>query len=257
MSWPAFPLGFYPIAVLAILLTGISKGGFGAGSGGLAVPLMSIFIAPPEAAGIMLPILCAMDIFTVHAYRRSWSRSHLAAMLPGALVGIAAGAFAFGTLPVNAIRLLLGMISVTFAINQGFGLSARLAARLERERDKPGRVAGAFWGGLSGFTSTLAHAGGPPFAVYMLPQKLDKSLLVGTSAVFFLVVNYVKLVPYAFLGQLNAGNLTTALAFAPLAPVGIWMGVWLHARVSDRVFYRISYVLLFVTGAKLIWDGVA
>lgn len=256
MTWPAFPLGFYPIAVLAILLTGISKGGFGAGSGGLAVPLMSIFIAPPEAAGIMLPILCAMDIFTVHAYRRRWSRQHLSAMLPGALVGIALGAFAFGSLPVNAIRILLGLISVTFAINQVFGLSARLAARLAREREKPGRVAGAFWGGLSGLTSTLAHAGGPPFAVYMLPQKLDKSLLVGTSAVFFLVVNYVKLVPYALLGQLNAGNLATALVFAPLAPLGIWLGVWLHARVSDWLFYRISYALLFITGAKLVWDGV-
>ena len=98
---------------------------------------------------------------------------------------------------------------------------------------KPGRVAGAVWGAVSGFTSTLAHAGGPPFAVYMLPQRIDKTALVATSAVFFLVVNYVKLVPYAFLGQLNAANLTTALIFAPLAPLGIWLGVWLHRRASE------------------------
>jgi uncharacterized membrane protein YfcA len=256
MTWPAFPLAFYPVAIVAILLTGISKGGFGAGSGGLAVPLMSIFIAPPEAAGIMLPILCAMDLFGVHAYRGRWSTAHLKVMLPGALIGIGLGALAFGSLPVNAIRLLLGIIAVTFAVNQELGLTAKLAARLDRAHARPGPLAGAFWGGVSGFTSTLAHAGGPPFAVYMLPQKLDKTLLVGTSVVFFLVVNYVKLVPYAFLGQLNLGNLTASLVFAPLAPLGIWLGVWLHARISERAFYRVSYALLFLTGVKLIYDAL-
>ena len=257
MAFPDFPLGFYPVAVVAILITGISKGGFGQGAGGLAVPLMSMFIAPPEAAGIMLPILCAMDIFGVHAYRRSWSREHLAIMLPGAIVGIAVGGLAFGTLPVNAIRLLLGLIAVTFALNQWLRLSERLASRLAARRGPPGHVAGAFWGGLSGFTSTLAHAGGPPFAVYMLAQKVDKTLFVGTSAVFFLVVNYVKLVPYYFVGQLNVGNLAAALLFSPLAPLGIWLGVWIHRRMSQTVFLNVSYTLLLATGLKLIYDAVA
>jgi uncharacterized membrane protein YfcA len=250
--WPDFPLGFYPVAIIAILLTGMVKGGFGTGAGGLAVPLMSIYIAPPEAAGIMLPILCAMDIFSVHAYRGRWSREHLRALLPGALIGIAIGALAFGMLPVDAIRLLIGLIAVAFALNSWFALTARITKRML----KPGPVAGAFWGTASGFTSTLAHAGGPPFAVYMLPQRIDKTALVATSAVFFLVVNYVKLVPYAFLGQLNAANLTTALIFAPLAPLGIWLGVWLHKRASEEAFYRVSYTLLFATGLKLIWDAL-
>ncbi len=253
MTWPDFPLGFYPVAIVAILLTGMVKGGFGTGAGGLAVPLMSIYVAPPEAAGIMLPILCAMDIFGVHAYRGRWSREHLRALLPGALVGIGIGALAFGALPVNAIRLLIGLIAVTFTLNSWFGWTARLTARMA----KPGPAAGAFWGAASGFTSTLAHAGGPPFAVYMLPQRIDKTALVATSAVFFLVVNYVKLVPYAFLGQLNATNLTTALIFAPLAPLGIWLGVWLHKRASEEAFYHVSYTLLFATGLKLIWDAFA
>jgi len=253
MPWPDFPLAFYPVALGAILLTGIAKGGFGAGSGGLAVPIMSIFIAPPEAAGIMLPILCAMDLFGVHAYRGRWSHAHLKIMLPGALMGIGLGAIAFGALPVNGIRLLLGVIAVTFALNRWFRITERLAAHMA----KPGPVAGAFWGAASGFTSTLAHAGGPPFAVYMLPQKLDKTVLVATSVGFFLIVNYVKLVPYYFLGQLNTGNLAAALLFAPLAPLGIWLGVWLHRAVSERAFYQVSYALLFATGAKLIWDAVA
>jgi len=253
MHWPDFPLAFYPVAVIAILLTGISKGGFGVGAGGLAVPLMSIFIAPPEAAGIMLPILCAMDLFGAHAYRGRWSRTHLRVLLPGAIVGIGLGALAFGALSVNAVRLLLGLIAVTFALNKWFGLAERFATRVAA----PGRVAGVFWGGVAGFTSTLAHAGGPPFAVYMLPQRLDKTLLAGTSVVFFLVVNYVKLVPYAFLGQLNPGNLAAALIFAPLAPLGVWLGVWLHRRISEQAFYGVSYALLFATGVKLIWDAIA
>jgi hypothetical protein len=256
MLVPDFPLGFYPVAALAILITGISKSGFGAGSGGVAVPMMSIFIAPPEAAGIMLPILCAMDLFGVHAYRGKWSSAHLRVLLPGALIGITVGAFAFGALPVNAIRLLLGVIAVTFALNQWFRLTERLAARAAREAGPPGRPAGVFWGAVSGFTSTLAHAGGPPFAIWMLPQKLDKTVLVATSVVFFLVVNWVKLVPYAFLGQLSTTNLSTALLFSPLAPIGIALGVWLHKRISDRAFYAVSYGLLFVTGLKLIWDAV-
>ena len=256
MTLPDYPAAFYPVAAFAILITAISKGGFGQAAGGLAVPLMAMFIAPAEAAGIMLPILCAMDLFSVYAYRSTWSREHLAILLPGALVGIALGALAFGLLPVNAIRLLLGIIAITFALNQWLRLTERIAARMAAQRGKPGRVAGAFWGGVSGFTSTLAHAGGPPFAIYMLAQKVDKTLFVGTAAVFFIVVNYVKLVPYYFLGQLSVGNLTTALLFAPLAPIGVWFGVWVHRRLSQQLFLNASYALLLATGAKLIYDGL-
>ena len=131
-----------------------------------------------------------------------------------------------------------------------------MARRLAAPRRPPGRIAGSFWGVLSGFTGTLAHAGGPPFAVYILAQTADKTLIVATSAVFFFVVNYVKLVPYYFIDQLNAGNLTTALLFAPLAPLGVLLGVWLHRRVSAQLFYRVSYALLFATGAKLFFDAL-
>lgn len=257
MSWPDFPAAFYPVAVFAILLTGIAKGGFGAGSGGLAVPIMSIFIAPPEAAGIMLPILCAMDLFGVHAYRGRWSRAHLAALVPGALAGIALGGLAFGALSANAIRVVVGGIAVLFALNRWLRLSERIAARLARAPAPPGRAAGTFWGAVSGFTSTLAHAGGPPFVIYLLPHRPDKTTFVATSVIFFLIVNYVKLVPYAILGQLNAANLATSLLFAPLAPIGIRLGVWLHRRMPEAVFYQVTYVLLFASGSKLLWDALA
>jgi uncharacterized membrane protein YfcA len=255
--WPNFPLAFYPVAIFVILLAGIAKGGFGQGSGGVAVPMMAMFISPQEAAGIMLPILCAMDLFSVHAYRGRFSREHLKILLPGAVVGIAAGGLAFGLLPVNAVRLLLGVIAVTFALNQWLRLTERIASMLTRDRGKPGTVAGVFWGALSGFTSTLAHAGGPPYAIYMLAQKIDKTLFVGTSVVFFLIVNYMKLIPYYFVGQLNFGNLTAALLFSPLAPLGVWIGVWIHNRISQSSFLNASYTLLLVTGVKLIHDAFA
>ena len=95
------------------------------------------------------------------------------------------------------------------------------------------------------------------YAALLRARPEDKTTLVATSVVFFLVVNYVKLVPYHFLGQLNLGNLTAALLFAPLAPIGIWMGVWLHRKVSEAAFYQIAYTLLFATGAKLVWDALA
>ena len=204
---------------IAILITGISKGGFAAGAAGLAVPLMSMFIAPPMAAGIMLPILCAMDIFGVHAYRGTWSRSHVARCCPARSLGIVLGGLAFGALSVErgAARRRHHLDRVRAQPGVRHHRAHRSAARGAARPPGTGRRrrSGA---PLSGFTSTLAHAGGPPFAICMLPQRLDKTTLVATSALFFLVVNYVKLVPYAMLGQLNIGNLATSLLFAPLAP---------------------------------------
>ena len=255
MSWPEFPIAFYPIAMIAILLTGVSKGGFAGGAGGISVPLMSILIAPPEAAGIMLPILCAMDVFSVHAYRGRWSIPHLRILLPGALAGVALGGLAFGMLSVNLIRFLVGMVAVVFTLNKWFSLTDRLARQLSVRQQTPGPRGGVICGMISGFTSTLAHSGGPPFAVYIYLQKLDKTVIVATSTAFFFILNYAKLVPYYFLGQLNTANLSTSLIFSPLAPLGVWLGVWLHKRVSERTFFNVSYVLLFASGVKLIVDA--
>ena len=217
---------------------------------------MSLFIAPAEAAGIMLPILCAMDIFGVQVYWRAWSRAQVRIMLPGAIVGIAVGAFAFGAMPVNAVRLLIGCISILFAVNAWFRLTERIARRLVAEHHPPGPRAGALWGSLSGFTSTLAHAGGPPYTIYMLALGVDKTTFVATSAVFFFAVNYIKLIPYYFLGQLNTANLTTALVFAPLVPIGVWIGVWIHRRISADHFFKATHLLLFASGLKLVYDGL-
>ncbi len=242
---------FYALAVPAMIIAGISKGGFGGGVVVLAVPLMSLAVPPQQAAAVMLPILMAMDLLALWVYRNSFDRGHLRILLPAAVIGVGAGWASFGLLDAAVIRLVLGVIAVSFTLDYWFKFRPRQSAT------GPNRIWGGFWAAVSGFTSFMAHAGGPPLNVYLLPKGLEKRLFVGTVAVFFLVVNWMKLVPYALLGQFHAANLTTSLILLPLAPAGIWLGVWLQSRVSDRIFYGVCYALLLVTGLKLGYDGMA
>ncbi len=241
---------FYVLAVPAVLIAGISKGGFGSGLVVLAVPLMSLRVPPPQAAAIMLPILVAMDLTAFWNYRRSFDRAHLKVILPASVLGIGLGWATFGLLDAAAVRLLVGALAILFPLGYWFNLKPPTLA-------VPPRLWGGLWGAVAGFTSFVAHAGGPPVLVYLLPQKLEKRLFVGTLVVFFMVVNALKLVPYGQLGQFHAGNLMTSGALLPLAPLGIWLGLWMQNRIPDRAFYNVCYVFLALTGVKLVWDGLA
>ncbi len=241
---------FYVLAVPAILITGIAKSGFGGGLGILAVPMMALAIAPARAAAILLPILCLMDAVNIWHYRRKWDRTNIKILLPAGLAGVVIGAFTFRYLTDAHIRILIGVIAVVFAMNY---LRKRDSAQPPRG---PDAVRGSFWGVVAGFVSFGVHAGGPPANVYLLPQRLDKSVFVGTLVVMFTILNFVKLVPYGLLGQLSVSNMSTSLVLTPLAPLGVWLGLRLHAIVDERWFYPICYALLFLTGAKLLYDGV-
>lgn len=241
---------FYTAAIPAILLTGISKGGFAGGIGLVAVPLMALTISPVQAAGIMLPILIVMDMMGVWAYRQSFDRLNLIYLLPGAAIGIGIGTLLAGTVEDDHVRLLVGLIAVLFVANYLFAHVA------ERPPAGPGKVRGTLWGMIGGFTSFVAHAGSPPFQIYMLPQRPDKTIYVGTSVMFFTIVNLIKLPAYASLGQLVAGNLTTSLVLLPLAPLGMVLGIKLHHRIPERPFFRVTYALITIVGLKLIYDGV-
>jgi hypothetical protein len=244
---------FYLLAVPVVLIVGISKGGFGGGVGMLAVPVLSFAVPLPRAAAVLLPILCVMDLFAVAAYRGEFSRPDLEKLLPGALAGIAVGALAFGAFDERWLRVVVGVIAVAFSADWVLGLSR---GQTRGEGRAPGTWAGVVWGSVAGFTSTLAHAGGPPVSVYLLPRRLHPTLYVGTTVVVFTIINYVKLVPYAWLGQLRAENLATSLVLLPLAPIGVRLGRWLHDRVDEVWFYRVVYGLLLVTGLKLVAEAL-
>lgn len=241
---------FYAAAVPAVLVFGISKGGFGGGLGTLAVPLMALVISPVQAAGILLPILCLMDLMSLWAYRSKWVWTELRVLLPASVVGIGIGTWLFEYMSPAVIRLIVGIVAVAFTLHY---VAARRGSG-SSPRHFP-RSAGVLGGATAGFTSFVAHSGGPPINMYLLGRPLDRTDFVATTVLFFAVVNYVKLVPYAWLGQLQGGNLLTSLVLAPLAPIGILAGVYLHKRVSDRIFFAVVYVLLFLVGMKLIWDG--
>jgi uncharacterized protein len=241
---------FYAVAIPAILLVGISKGGFGSGAGMFATPLIALTVPIPQAAAILLPILCVMDAAGLWAYRGRYSGAVLRTILVGGLAGIALGTLSFRYIDEAVIRIVLGAMALGFILQ-------RYAVRANTVAAAPSKARGFFWSLASGLTSTIAHAGGPPLSIYLLPLRLDKAVLVGTTVVFFAVVNVAKLVPYAWLGLFDARNLATSAVLAPLAPFGIWLGVSLMRRLSEVLFYRICYAILAVVGVKLLWDGFA
>jgi len=240
---------FYAVAIPAILLTGLAKGGFLGAAGGLAVPMMSLVISPVQAAGIMLPILNTMDMTGLVAYRREFHWPNLKILLPAALVGIAIGWATAAYVTEAHVRLIVGVVALAFSMRYWLG---------GRHTDKvatPNRLKGSFWGLVAGFTSFVSHTGAPPFNIYMLPQRLPNAVLAATAVWFFTTVNLVKLIPYWALGQFNAANLATSLVLLPLAPVAMMAGVWLTRRVPQEPFYRIAYASLLAISVKLIYDG--
>lgn len=244
---------FYAVAMPAVLLVGLSKGGFGGGIGFVGVPLMALAMPPVQAAAILLPILCLMDIAAVWTWRGVYDRRTLADMLPGSILGIGLGWLTAAIVTEEAVRLIVGTVALVFVLRWLYTQlrhGSRRKARLNR-------AAAAFWGAVSGFTSFVAHVGGPPFQVYALPLRLDPKVLAGTSAIFFAITNALKLVPYFALGQFNAANLTASLALMPLAPLATMAGAWLVRRMRPEVFYPFTYATVGVVAVKLLWDSAA
>jgi len=242
---------FYAVAVPAVILYGISKGGFGGGLGILSVPIMSLVISPVQAAAILLPILCLMDLFGLWAYRYQWDAVNLRILIPGAIIGIFIGTLLFSYLTPEIIKLLLGGIAILFTLDYW-------SRGIRKKQDQGGKP--SLWGILAGITggltSFIAHSGAPPISMYLLPQRMPRTQFVATTILLFTVINYVKLIPYSWLGLLRVSNLTTSVILMPVAIAGVLSGIWLHNKVSDIIFYRICYVFLFIVGLKLVYDGI-
>ena len=239
---------FYLVAVPVVLLFGMGKGGLGPGFVTISVPILSFVIHPVQAAAILLPILCLADVFAVYNFRRHFETKLLMIIIPAGLVGICVAGVLMGQLNRDMIRLLIGMIAILFCLDHWLRPDIS-------QRQPGGRWSGYFWGTIAGFTSTQVHAGGPPISIYMLPQKLDKILFMGTLTMFFAVINYGKLVPYTLVGALNLENFLTSLVLMPLVPVGVKLGRFLLDKVNQKLLYRYLYIALLFSGVKLCWDS--
>jgi uncharacterized membrane protein YfcA len=245
---------FYAAAIPAVMLTGLSKGGFGGTLSLLALPLLALVISPVQAAGIMLPILVAMDVVAVWNWRRIWSRENLVMLVPGAIAGTAIGWATASLVSDGHIRLMVGLLGLTFTANYFF--TTFLSRRELPAPSTPSWPPALLWGTLSGFTSFISHVGGPPLQIYLLPQRLSKELFAGTFTMFFAFMNAIKIVPFWALGQLSPTNLAASAALAPFAVGATFFGVWLVKRVSSAAFFAVIYAVLAVVSVKLVYDGL-
>ena len=239
---------FYLTSVIAVLIYGVAKGGFGGAMAVLAVPLMALTMPPTQAAAILLPILVVMDLVVVKTYWGIFDRRALQLLLPPALLGVFAGYLVADAMNEHYMRLLIGALSLGFGAQYLLGLSS--GASTEHHRGSA-----SVYGTLAGFTSFSIHAGGPPFTMYLMPKQLSPLLFAGTAGIFFAVVNAVKLVPYYYLGQFNSENLFYSLVLVPLAPLGVKLGHYLVLRAEPGLYYRIISIFMVVVGAKLLYDG--
>jgi hypothetical protein len=240
---------FYAVALPAVLLMGLSKSGFGAGFGALGVPLMALAVPVPQAAAIFLPLLLVMDALGVAALVRDADRPLLRLLLPTGLLGTVIGTLLFGWLSAAAVAGVVGAVTLVFA-------ALRVLRPPRPGAAPPPRWLGFLLGTVSGFTSFVAHAGGPPIGFYVLPLRLAPIVFTATLSVFFAAVNLAKWVPYAWLGLIDMRNLLTSLVLMPMAPVGVWLGVRLARRISRERFELVFIVGMVATGTKLLWDGL-
>lgn len=238
---------FIAAALAAVLFLGLGKGGF-SGVGMVATPLLALTIAPMQAAVILLPVLLLQDAISVWTYRRDWEAWNLKVLLPGSVLGVAAGWFFAAQVSDSHLRLALGAISLYFVASAWIGRANTTARR-------PGVLSGVIWGAGCGFTSMISHAGAPPFYMHVLPQRLDRITFAATSAVFFALVNVMKLPPFFALGQFSAENLLISALLAPVAIATNFLGIWLVRVTPNELFYRIVYVIVLAIGVELIRSG--
>jgi uncharacterized protein len=239
---------FYASAVPAVLLMGISKSGFGAGFGSLAVPLMALAVSVPQAAAIFMPILLLIDCLGLAAFRKDYDKALLKFLLPFGLMGVLVGTLLFKLLDTHIVAGVVGAFTLLF-------LAQRLLFPPKPGSPLPPRWVGALLTITSGFTSFIAHAGSPPLNAYVLPLKLAPIVFAATMSFFYFVINLAKWIPYAWLGLLDTPNFATSLVLMPVAPLGVWIGLRVTRKINPTLFYRLVYIGMFLTGCKLLWNA--
>lgn len=250
------------IAVLAALFIGISKAGFGGGLGLLTTPLCVLAFGAKDAIGILLPLLCAGDLFSLWHYWGKWRRENLTYLLPGVVLGVVVGVRLIGRFSARELNLAIGLLAVGFVVFQW------VKERLFRAGGvfRPGHGLGLVFGVAAGITSTFAHGAGPVVSMFLIPQRMPKEIFVGTTVLVFTWINWIKLpffcvdragLPWDWLPAeaiINARTLRTSAALLPLIPVGVWLGVWLNRRLSEASFVNVIYALVLLAGLQLVFN---
>jgi uncharacterized membrane protein YfcA len=239
------------VLIVAVILLGMAKGGL-AGVGSLATPLAALVLPPATAAALLLPVLIVQDVISVWSFRRTWDGWVVGWMLPGAALGVAAGWYYAERVNEAQLMAALGAITLAFGL---YRLWVERGGRVVAASTSPGWV-GTIFGGVMGFTSQIAHAGGPPFQMWVTPRKLPHLSFIGTSAILFAIVNWMKVPAYLALGAFPHEVVVAALLLMPLAIVSTLVTVRWLKRMNPARFYVLVYVLMVLLGAKLLWDGV-
>jgi uncharacterized membrane protein YfcA len=239
------------VAFAGVSLICFMKGAFGGGFSIVGIPLLSFVMDPVTAGGLLAPLFIAMDLFALLYWKPStWSKPDLVLLLPGLVVGIAVGYLVFRFLDHRAIAILMAVVTLIFV---GLWFAGSGEATI-RPRSKPKAVAAGL---SSGITTMVAHSGGPPLAMYLLPLGLSKEIYAGTTSLFFTVGNATKAVPWLLLVRPTGNTLALMAICLAAIPAGVWLGWRFHGRLDQRQLYRVVYALLVVTALKLLWDGVS
>lgn len=246
--FPQGDLGLLASAAAAALFVGLSKGGLPAISS-LSVPLLALSISPLAAAALLLPIYIASDLVGLWLYRHAYSARNLVILMPSAIAGIAVGWFTSSMVSDRAVTLLIGLMGLAFCVSNWW---RSRSSPPPRPADVP---RGIVYGAISGFTSFVAHAGGPPYQIYVLPQRLEKLVFAGTSTILFAVINWAKLVPYWQLGQFSPDNLRVAAWLIPVSIVGAVLGAKLTRIMPDKLFFRLVEITLLAVSLRLVYQA--
>jgi len=240
---------FYLMTAFVGLLIGVSKGGLGGLTGTLATPLMSLVMPPNQVVGLLLPMLMFADVFAVATYWKRWRTRLVLLLLPGGVAGVTIGTFFIKNASPELWRNMLAAIVLIFTM---YKLLEKFFLRwLTYEgRDWHGLLAGV----VAGFSSTLAHAGGPPVAIYLLLQKVPPIEFNASSVLFFAVLNWIKVPYYAYAQLFDFHKLVQILWLMPVIPLGVALGRWLTDKIDRIWFERLIVVLLLVSALLLLLE---
>jgi uncharacterized membrane protein YfcA len=238
------------MAAFAVFFIGVSKAGFGGGLGMLTTPVCVLAFGPKDAIGILLPLLCAGDAFSLYHYWGKWERKNLIFLMPGVVVGVMLGVNLVGAFSARQMNVCIGILAVFFVL---FQIIKEKVFRMEGAFSPSHRL-GIPCGVGAGIISTFAHGAGPLVSLFVIPQQLAKEVYVGTTILIFAWINWIKLPFFAGKHLITSQTLRYSLIFLPLVPVGVLAGVRLNRSFSEKGFMRAVYAITLLTGLQLIFN---